>query len=161
MKSKRRAWVIGGLLAVAVVGLGVLAWVDEGPLYWWVMTKQRLDRLAVVSLSPPWETESEERGWHRVKRWDEKQWHGIKFMWDLKTGFMTFRQEWRHGRALWGECWTPDGTLRKQLTYGPNGIEEEAEEPPWLWETPEQSAPSAPAWILDDKQWQAALDAPK
>ena len=30
---------------------------------------------------------------------------------------------------------------------------------PWWWGVTDQTAPSAPAWILDDKQWHAALDA--
>ena len=30
---------------------------------------------------------------------------------------------------------------------------------PWLWGVTDQTAPSMPAWMKDDKQWQATLDA--
>ena len=31
--------------------------------------------------------------------------------------------------------------------------------PPWLWNVTDQTAPSMPAWMKDDEQWQRVLDA--
>ncbi len=51
--------------------------------------------------------------------------------------------------------WLPDGTVTAQRDRELG----ETLEPPWLWGVTDQTEPSAPAWILDDAQWQAALDA--
>ena len=62
------------------------------------------------------------------------------------------------------EMWTPDGSVlvQSRYAYDENGVRtgvEVASKPPWLWKSVPQTAPTMPAWMKDDAQWQAALDA--
>ena len=151
----RRARVVLAVVALAVVGLVV--WRGEA-VYWWVMTKKEL-HWGVDELE-------DRRGWYRVKRWDEGQQHGMGITWNSKSGFMASREYWSHGTPVRFTRWRPwDGTVWVQTLCSQDPtregmtIEDERHSPPWLWNVTDQTAPSIPAWMKDDEQWQRALDA--
>ncbi len=153
MKSKRRAWVIVGLLAVAIVGLGVWAWVNEGPLYWWVMTERTYIELPSGSSH----TDLSERGWIQLSRWSSNP-HGPFASWYRKTGYRA-----REGFVrLRGESkltsWNVDGTVNRQAFSSPGELGEGRNSPPWLWGVTDQTSPSMPEWMKDDAKWAKALE---
>ena len=169
VKSKRRAWVIVGLLAVAVLGLGMLAW---KPVYWWAMT----DRVYIEKHLVPGGTV---RGWMSVRKGTEDDWFGPNVLYYVDAGFKSeealFRGsvEGRLSRVQYLEAvtrvtyWNPDGTVSCQFRPGPGmpalrmapSANESRAAPPWWWGVTDQTDPMMPAWMKDDEKWQAALDA--
>ena len=95
MKSKRRAWVIVGLLAAALVALGM--WARE-PLWWWVMTK-RVD-IRVPFLAEVTHVEGRPvRGFSTMRRWSPRTRHGKTVVYFLKSGMKCFQNEYVNGRG--------------------------------------------------------------
>ena len=95
----------------------------------------------------------EVRGWVSRGRWGE-QLYGPTERWFLETGCRaTQSDDERH----WTE-WSVDGSVRQQISFGKGRGKKQ---PPWLWGVTDQTAPTMPAWMKDDAQWQAALDAQK
>ena len=147
-----RAKLVLLVLAVALVGLGSLAW---EPAYLWVTYESRwfetrLENHAVAERL-------------RFHRWTgipltRSPWSVGRVGWYRSTGFKAW-QNGERGRTTW----YPDGTLRLQFAW-PGSREYRFSPPstqslPWWWGVTDQTAPSAPAWVLADEQWQAALDA--
>ena len=67
-----------------------------------------------------------------------------------------------------GECvrvtkWRTSGSVLIQIRLvddnGESIPKETNRAPPWLWGVTDQTHPTMPAWMKDDEQWQAALDA--
>ena len=156
MASRTRlAKVVLAVLAVAFVGLGVLAW---EPVYWWATMKCfKLERT---------QDGHRIRGWFFVQRWGPDEIERQHDLWYVENGRKA--REGRRTNVVGGVAtfWNVDGSVEKQTEFLPGfgGSNEffrmtERTAPPWLADVTKQSAPSAPAWILDDKQWQAALDA--
>ncbi len=101
------------------------------------------------------------RGYIQVRRGaqndSEDPQHGLAEGWYVETGFRAYvtdysNQEW-HGALTW---WNLDGTVYRQARGDPF---EFVESPPWWDGVTDQTAPSIPAWMKDDEQWQRALDA--
>ncbi len=161
--SPRRAKLVLLVIAVAFVGLGVWAWVDKGPLYWWVMTRKVY-----------WESESDHggvpagplRGWTYMIRWSEMGRPVRRTAWYVESGFKASEillefssTELRRPNRDRTTVWNERGLVTHQSSFGPAGDFEGAIAPPWLWGVTDQTAPTIPAWMKDDAKWQAALDA--
>ncbi len=66
--------------------------------------------------------------------------------------------EFRNGSEVRETVWAYDGTVNCQMDYLTDGDFFKTS-PPWWWNVTDQTAPSMPAWMKDDEQWQRALDA--
>ena len=89
------------------------------------------------------------RGWHLHNRWTVELVGPFK-SWYLSTGYIA-----QEGSELGSTIWHSDGTLLRQNLAGQ--VQPVIDEP-WLWGHGDHSAPSIPEWMLDDNEWQAALD---
>ncbi len=136
MKRSRLVLVV---ILVAVAALCIPLWVNEGPLWRWVM----LERVDV-------ETFSSGRGWMIARRWTNPQiQYGRKVLWDPKTGFKKLDQYYYSGREAYGTGWDQDGKVRRQFHYWFSDSGDKSEtpsEPPWLWGVQDQTEPTAPWW---------------
>ena len=137
-----------GVIALAVVVLGV--WRGEA-LWEWATIRQH------------W-SDWPDRGWggniailHKRSRWTGQPilYSDDVIAWYRSTGFKAYERS-KEGTTFW----KLDGTLKHQAVWLELGAAVRTH-PAWWWGMTDQTAPSAPAWILDDKQWQAALDAQK
>ena len=153
MTPPRRAKLVLLVLAVAFVGLCLLAW---EPVFQWATTTRKY----VENRTREIDGETV-RGWHYVPRWPDSWgsggYQGTR-MWFLQSAFAAGEVDAR-GDELRITTWNRDGSVRDQTLIVRGGPNVERHAPPWLWGATNQSVPSAPDWILDDKQWQAALDA--
>ncbi len=98
MKSKRRAWVIVGLLAVALVAVaGPLA----EPVYWWVMTKEEAYPYTriIASTDDSHFGLADVRGVRTVKRCSPGEQHGLTRLWFLQSGLV--ESETWYEAGLW------------------------------------------------------------
>ncbi len=137
----RRARVALGVIALAIIGLGV--WRGEA-LYWVVMTKRKLSTNGRDS--PP------ERGWATVTRWSGKV-YGRYVIYYVETGFMATDGELNsEGNLVKYTHWNPDGTVVNQDWLPSGELEMQFKEgPPWWWGVTDQTEPSIPAWRKDDE----------
>ena len=149
--TSRRAKLVLLVLAVAIVGLGVLAW---EPVYWWVMTK----RVAWETTSP----QPHARGYSTIWRWtSNKIKHGPQCLWYTTTGFKMAESDWGPEGTLRGTYWRPDGTVDIQgRHYDEVGsvVHERKRVAPWWWGVADQTEPTMPAWMKDDAKWAKALE---
>ena len=147
MTPPRRAKLVLLALAVALVGLGVWRgevlweWATIG--YYWSQQNLEGSSLAVLLKRNRWTGRHSDGG----------------VAWFRSTGFRAY-EIGEEGVTRWN----PDGTLYVQQKLGdPVKLLRTRDpftiRPPWWWDMTDQTAPSAPAWILDDAKWQAALDA--
>ena len=161
----RRARVALGIIALAVIGLGV--WRGEA-LYWWVMTERvYCDRVL---------GKKHLRGYRTPSRWEHRFLHGEVVLWDIDTGFLFSKTTHSAGEQPRATYWNPDGTLRWQVeeenahtnNFAHLGLDGWGylddrkivrTQPPWLWGVTDQTEPTIPAWMKDDTKWQAVLDA--
>ena len=146
MTPPRRAKLVLLVLACALVGLGVWGWES---LWWWVMTEKHFRG---------WER-GETRGWQRRSR--ETGLLLLEQRFCVLSGFKTLEMVGKGDMTRTTE-WSKDGRVLGQWQIkgaGANITVEECNDPPWWWGITDQSAPSAPAWILDDDEWYTALDA--
>ena len=108
---------------------------------WWLTTKK-----AFVDLRG-------QRGYYTVGRWHGQRYGPMEFWW-VKSGFKCVEQLYIESGVLGRHtAWRLDGTV--ELQNGRDGVRKS---PPWWWNTTDQTAPSMPAWMKDDEQWQRALD---
>ena len=147
----RRARVVLGVVALAVVGLGVWAW---EPLWWLVTTRVRFYQTEMDIGNVNARMWVPVRGQGRVHRWNG-EWHGKGLFYHPSNGYLAAEIVWQTGRVVRSTRWKEDG----RVYYQSSPDQRERESAPWLWGVTDQTAPSMPEWILDDKQWQAALDA--
>ncbi len=155
--TPRRARLVLVLVVLGVVGVGVVV---REPVSLWLLT-----------VEVPYETTPNSRevsgqhvrGVKRVTRWgDPGQLHGPKVAWHVETGFLAHEEEHSFGRLIRATFWHPHGKVFFQLPEQPTKQVEPYsanDSPPWLWNVTDQTAPSMPAWMKDDEQWQRALDA--
>ena len=136
----RAARVALGCVGIALIALAVFAW---KPLFDW------------VSLVRVPSGGDHLRGWVVTDRWSGRRTE--RRVWYAGTGFLYMDFSRRQGVPGF-TVWDPDGTPRVQIRFR-SGRSEARYSPPWWWGKADQTASSAPAWILDDQQWQAALDA--
>ena len=153
MTPPRRAKLVLLVLAVALVGLGVWAWVNAGPLYWWVMTERvYVERVDSEGYRV--------RGYRGRSRWGDDDRLPLLVLWYVDTGLMANKSV--HGEQPRATTWRHDGTVNCQLGHDRarlRGGPTLWSRPPWLWGVTDQTEPSMPAWMKDDALWQAALDA--
>ncbi len=151
----RRARVALGVIALAVIGLGVLAW---KPLWTWVTVERFFDDAA------HW-THLDVRGYETSGRWWD---YRESVRWYADTGFKAHEALYRDTICVRETYWNTDGTVDYQR-YEADAIPgvghgfvrggTQSSGPPWLWGVTDQVAPSMPAWMKDNAKWQAALAA--
>ena len=128
------------LLAVLVAAIAtcVSLWVNEGPLWRWVM----LERV------PLHFTLGNDHlvGWQSVKRWGENagELHG-RVLWYKSGGLKAVEAE-DSDEYLTVTGWYKDGAVEFQMRgHLPDDVETRTS-PPWLWGVKNQTEPSAPSW---------------
>ena len=138
VKTKRLAWVIVGLLAVAVVAVAVPL---AEPAWWWVMPR----RVPVVINRP-----SPVRGFRTVKRSSPGEQHGLTRLWFLQSGLM--ESETWYEAGLWVRMteWGIDGAVTRQCATTGADVEKRFE-PPWWWNAQPQTHPTAPWWKAEGR----------
>ena len=160
--TSRRARLVLVLVVLGVVGVGVFAW---EPLYWWVITETV--PLTVVRPLSTWNEGHRVRGRVQVRRGTHML-HGRFVTYFLETGLKSAEAEWRNDMLWRATSWNLDGKVKhqgwnRQLENNPDLADNTTAEyklsPPWWWNATDQTAPSMPAWMKDDEQWQRALDA--
>ena len=147
MASCRRGRFIAIVIALAVVTLCVSLWVNEGPIWWLVMTKKvpipHIPRSLVPS-SPININTQYQRGWMTVKRWTHPQVvHGIAVAYWISNGLKSFECEIEQGIPIRTTCWRLDGSVQTQARHQPG---ENKDSPPWWWPVEDQTKPMAPWW---------------
>ena len=134
MASSRRSRFIAIVIALAVVALCVSLWVNEGPLWRWVMCRK-----------VEWQPNSSRsmRGWFTAKRWTQPPLaHGRAKVWHVSTGFKAIEYELENGAIMWATLWDQDGSVVLQKSHDLGTIVS----PPWLWNVTDQTKPTAPFW---------------
>ena len=150
----RRAKLVLLVLAVALVGLGVWAWVDEGPLWRWMMTTRRYRESS---------RESElVRGWSTIHRWS-----GINVGpfadYFVRSGKRSSYGSESDDGIYKHTSWKFDGSVSWQISYNvriPPGDREKGLNylPPWLWGVTDQTEPTMPEWMKEDEKWAKAFE---
>ena len=138
----RRAKVALGVIALAVIGLGVWAW---EPVYWWVTARDIPSEW--IDIAHPL------RGWRGYRKWGPEVLHGRCVYYYVETGFVARDAMYKHGNLVTKTSWRLDGTVQSQQRMIRTGSVQFKSSPPWWWSVQDQTSPSAPAWILDDEQW--------
>ena len=146
----RRAKVVLGVIAVALVGLGVWAW---EPVWMWATTR---DSLGWGSAS--WQEPGKEvqRAVVRLSIWNGKK-HGKTRAWYVESGTLASEGDYRNGSPVSVTHWNNDGTVREQRGWRDGVRLPKRTSPPWLWGVTDQTEPTMPEWMQDDEQWQAAF----
>ncbi len=150
----RRSHLVLAVILVAVVVVVILLvalWVNEGPLWRWVMLK-RVDHegyhgyfvsLVIINGHFPPPT----RGWKTVKRWtDHPIWYGKMVLYYVETGMKSAEGEIYAGPSSHATLWNLDGTIQQQRRVDPNRYWEVKDAPPWWWPVTDQTEPTAPWW---------------
>ena len=156
-RSSRRVPVLG------VVGMGVFAW---EPLYDLASrTRELIDEAAFEAMADHPIGGYEALAGHPVRgfivknRWTDREVYCVGYY--LETG--TKAVEGTEGEQL--TVWAHGGTLVYQMNLRTPRADRQAQaieaitSPPWWGNVTDQATPSMPAWMKDDEQWQAALDA--
>ena len=154
MRPKRGRLALA-IVAIAGVALCVSLWVNEGPLYWLVMTKKEYSTQ---------DSYSDKTGEPHPVQFDVSmtRWtkpgirHGKVVGYYLENGFKAGQVEFRMGRQTSATCWNFDGTVWFQTgellekTYPPSEQHSRPRQkkwsPPWLWGVTDQTEPTAPWW---------------
>lgn len=148
------------VLLVIVMSALLLGPFAAGPL-WRFVSAKRIYVEGIAGRAPV-------RGYSFVKRWakpptgSDSVRHGRQVSWYVDTGFKRRSGNYRDNELFGVETiWHPNGTLLFQMRPNPgaeDGIEFREHEP-WWDGASDQTVPSMPGWMGDDREWQAALDA--
>ena len=137
-------------MALAVIGLGVWAWVNEGPLWWWVMTKELYGEGSLTTGGVEHELRGYStwliRGAHRIEA------HGWSREYYVDSGLLESQSYWEYGELIRQTEWESDGTVSSQYPAAEDG----RYGPPWRWGITDQTTRSMPEWMKDDAKWQEA-----
>ena len=158
----RRARVALGIIALAVIGLGV--WRGEA-VYWWMTTERAFvsyQKLMGVDKNSGDLVSEEIRGFVSTRRGNADAdallglEHGWSIDWYVSSGFMASEELYRDGVLLRETQYRPDGSVSWQFRAGPDANAEVGRlySPPWLWGVEDQTRPSIPEWMKVDGQWQ-------
>ena len=142
------------MVAVALVGLGVLAW---EPVYWWVMTEEVYSEARKVIDG---RVEHGLRCYDTQLKWGPHRFenHGWSREYYVDSGLLASERYWEYAELLWGTEWRPDGTVSFQWR---KTKDETKYSPPWWWGVTVQTEPSIPELMRDDDKWAKALEASK
>ncbi len=149
----RRAKVALLALTLALLVLGVWAWVNGGPLWEWVMTE------TVPTHEFPNHLGHVARSVCIRQRWGGEVL--CRICYSTENGLIAICAQ-KNTSGEWVETsWRFDGTVERQLLQhcGTPLSYELKTSPPWLLGVTDQTEPTIPAWMKDDAKWQAALDA--
>ena len=152
--TTRRSRLVLVLVVLGVAAVGVFAW---EPIWETVRVKRVL--IESSSHSVP------RRGFGTYLRWSGRPvMHGLRRMWNPENGLLKHESTWHGGGTVTYTTWGRDGKIHVQAwdvwdEAARNQITQSRYSPPWLWGKVDQAEPSMPAWMKDDEQWQAALDA--
>ncbi len=134
--------VVVALAVVSVLVVCVSLWVNEGPMWRWVILETRFLQYEVG--------EDSIEGYSTWRRWGRYAGHkhGHEVHYFASNGYMKFVNMFRNGAWLSHTEWREDGTVKRQFRTLPDGSSELRNSPPW-WETP-QTEPTAPWWNDDE-----------
>ena len=82
--------------------------------------------------------------------------------WHVGNGFLGVEGWFEDGIPIRQTAWDAEGRVTIQVEWtgkGGSSNQRYISRPPWLWGVTDQTEPTIPAWMKDDAQWQAALDA--
>ncbi len=168
----RRSHLVLAVLLVAVVALCVSGWVNEGPLWGLVMTKNILvdgatgfEAADIIPISfgtpvvlrpssyPMRLFEHPVYGWYKVKRWARSSGPVGRSTLYFQNGLKAVEYQFEDGILLRCTHWNFDGTVLLQRVnyYSIDGTIKERTAPPWLWDVTDQTEPTAPWWNEKDK----------
>ncbi len=159
--TPRRARLVFVLVVLGVVAVAIRL---AEPVWWWVTH----ERVYTEYLGHPGEPKS--RGWHTCLRRGQVEdtvSDGPFVLWHTDTGFKEREGENSREVRIFSRSteWTKNGKVLVQVRAVPRSgggwRADHKKSPPWWWNVTDQTAPSIPAWMKDDEQWQAALDAQK
>ena len=147
-------------MALALVAVAVPL---AEPVYWWAMTHRAYFESRRSMISFFFSSRGPiVRGWKEGPRWSTAGWPGSSHVrgisWYIDSGFKAEQIFVRDGKLCMTK-WKPDGSVRRQDIGIQAGKDQSQDSPPWLWGVTDQTTPTMPAWMKDDAQWQAALDA--
>ena len=149
MRKRGRLALVLILTAVAILCTSL--WVQEGPLWRWVMLK----RVPFETLLPTSFEGHERVGWVTVKRWSSLEterfkqpiFHGPAVLYYRENGFKAAEGEAKNGVFIRTTLWDIDGTVRIQDESDEQGMPIEGRaSPPWHWGVTDQTEPTAPWW---------------
>ena len=130
MKRSRLVLVV---ILVAVAALVTSLWVNEGPLWRWVMVVEQ----------PIAHLKSDYRGTHLVNRWTRRNIVTEAFYED--TGFrVLYRRE--VGNEVRTTRWNRQGHVEAQTLERAGESTVSLSGPPWRWGLTDQTEPTAPWW---------------
>ena len=130
MKRSRLLLVV---IVVAVAAFVPALWVNEGPLWRWVMLIEK-----------PYHGNSsghETRGAVFRHRWSSEIFFAHSYY--VESGYLAFVRR-KVGNETHTTNWSLDGRVFKQWIFGLS-VQERCE-PPWLWGVTDQTEPTAPWW---------------
>ena len=137
------------VIALAMVLLVVWAW---DPLSTWVITKEvpivGYPYTEAVRGKPP--PRIELRGVLRVERFTGKR--VIRTLY-WPNGYIARQQHYVDDHPVLGTHWYPEGRVFLQSRLG-----NRTRYPPWWGGVTDQTYPSAPDWVMNDKKWQKAIE---
>ncbi len=133
MKRSRLVLVV---ILVAIAVLGISLWVNEGPLWQWVMTRRGP---VEPCLAPGLQDGHLATGWATYKRWTN-EWHGPAAAF-YDNGYVAARATNVDGVTVRYTHWNYDCTIALQ---GTDTLIKD--EPPWLRGMTDQAEPTAPRW---------------
>ena len=142
----KRSRLVLALILVAVVVLVVFLWVDEGPLWRWVV-------LTTVESQGSWLVGDEPTlshfVWQKLStvRRDSGASHGTTTYWYVGNGFKAGLEIYDNAVMMRSTRWSFDGHVQSQsLRLPKNGLLHSRFYPPWLWGVTDQTEPTAPWW---------------
>ena len=134
------------VIVAAVVLLCISLWVNEGPLWRWVMTK-RIPANGIFS-DDFFDGPHPVRGWYIGKRWTDLRIRYRKEVWFYsENGYKAWERHFEGGRYVGKTWWRFDGTVIQQ--FGSPWCKKEV--PPWSWNVTDQNVPTDPQWLAEHR----------
>ena len=145
----KRPRLLLAVILLAVITLLAALWVNEGPLWRWVMLEKVMIQSPARYLprNSPWTKRV--AGFKSINRWTKTE-HGRLVFFDLESGRQVQEQVWSKGSCIRITKWSPRGTLymqsRTRNEFGETIPAETTTSPPWWWGVENQTEPTAPWW---------------
>ena len=164
---RKRGFLLLTLILLAVAALLVSLWVNQGPLWRWVVLETHVHHSPRDGNAIRWVTTRSR--WSKGKVGCAFR-HSVGYYVQTGTKAGELRYDGDENLVL-STRWNFDGSIESQhrnMSLGQVSAGnyiwsggERQREPPWWNGVTEQTEPSMPEWMKADDQWQAALDAQK
>jgi len=138
---KKRHLIAAGIIVAVVAVVGSL-WMNEGPLWQWVMLESHRYEKTLPS-------GYRIRGLTLVNRWTKEPIGEVSYF--VGNGIKHSVSRVDNGKVTEQTFWNHDGTVLSQhRNFDENGVlipgSELRTSPPWLWGVTDQTEPTAPWW---------------